>query len=263
MILVDNHQLLQQAPPRFQPAIAAIQRLANHPRYEAAFIFGSVARSDTSALSDLDVKVITDLDNPCANINHPHIGGVKLDLTFGSAAQLEAATRAEIERGERIPMLAESLIVFDKTGQLTALRARAQQARPKPYTAADHQLIQFWFFHMNDKAERFLQSDPHVALLAMHMNINEVLDIHYRLRERWRLSSKRLLQDMRQWDAAMAHLLEAFVTTADAQAKFAVWTKIVDHVLQPLGGRQPIDHNTCQCNVCRDDLAQLRDAQSR
>lgn len=250
----DDQDLLGQAPARFQCALAVIQRLADHPRYDAAFIFGSVARGDATVLSDLDVKVVTDLDNPCTNINHPHIETVKLDLTFGSLEQLEAGTQQEIERGERIPMLAESIIVFDKTGQLAALRSHAQAARPKPYTARDHQLIQFWFYHMNDKAERFVDSDPDVALLAMHMNINEALDIHYRLRERWRLSSKRVLQDLRQWDAAMAQLLEAFVATADARTKFTVWTDMIEHVLQPLGGRQPIDQNNCDCDVCRNDL---------
>ena len=255
--MIEDNDLLQQAPPRFQHAITAIQRLAAHPRYEAAFIFGSVARGDATMLSDLDVKVVTDIDNPCANINHPHIDGVKLDLTFGSFAQLETATHHEIERGLRIPMLAESIIVFDKTGQLAALRSHAQAARPTPYTAADHQLIQFWIFHMNNKAERFLNSEPYVALLAMHMNINEILDIHYRLRERWRLSSKRVLQDLRQWDVVMAQLLEAFVSTADERAKFAVWTKIVEHVLQPLGGRQPISENNCRCAVCQGDLGHL------
>ncbi len=259
----ENNDLLLQAPPRFRLAIAAIQCLADHPRYQAAFIFGSVARGDATAQSDLDVKVVTDLDNLCANINHPVIDGVKLDLTFGSFAQLQAATGAEIERGERIPMLAESLIVFDKTGQFVALRGHAQAARPKPYPAGDHQLIQFLVFHMNNKAERFVNSDPHVALLAMHMNVNEILDIHYRLQERWRLSSKRVLQDLRQWDAAMAQLLEAFVTATDAPAKFAVWTAIIEHVLQPLGGRQPIDQNNCGCDVCRNDLAQLNNALSR
>jgi dsRNA-specific ribonuclease len=91
------------------------------------------------------------------------------------------------------------------------------------------------------------------------MNINEVLDIHYRLRERWRLSSKRILQDLRQWDAVMAQLVEAFVSTMQAQTKFAVWTKMIDHVLQPLGGRQPISENNCQCDVCQGDLGQLID----
>ncbi len=253
-MLNDDLDLLQRVPARFQPAVAAVQRLAEHERYQGAFIFGSVARGDSTALSDFDVKVVVDQNNPFPNINHPVIAGVKLDIMFGSFAQLEDATRGEIERGERIPMLAESIIVFDKTGQLTALRERAQAARPKPYTTADYQLIQFWFFHMNDKAKRFLHNDPPAALLAMHMDMNWTLDIHYRLHERWRLSSKRILQDLRQWDPAMAQLLEAFVATADAEAKFAVWTQIMDHVLRPLGGRQPIAQNNCGCDVCRGDL---------
>jgi hypothetical protein len=138
MIAADDRALLQQAPTRFQPAITAVQLLVEHERYQGAFIFGSVARGDSTNLSDFDVKVVVNQNNPCPNINHPVIAGIKLDITFGSFAQLQTFTHNELERGERIPMLAESIIVFDKTGQLTALREHAQQARPKPYTAADH-----------------------------------------------------------------------------------------------------------------------------
>jgi predicted nucleotidyltransferase len=254
---ISESDILQSIPARFHAAITAIQQLAAHDRYQAAFIFGSVARGDSTNLSDLDVKVIVDQDNPCPNINHPFIDGVKLDLTFTSLSQLEAATQRDVERAERVPMLAESLIVFDKTGKLATLRSFARQARPKPFTAADHQLVQLLIFHANNKAQSFLNSDPCVALLVMHMSLNEVLDIHYWIRGRWRVSSKRLLQDVRIWDRELALLLETFVTTTEVHAKFTVWHDIIEHVLHPLGGRQPISENNCHCEVCRVDLANI------
>src|SRR5690348_13164800 len=94
-------------PPRFQPAYQCVQRLAQDERYLAAYIFGSVARGEGTEHSDLDVHVIVDEDNPCTNINHPIINGVKLDLSFRSLEQLKAHTKHQIELRERIPWVGE------------------------------------------------------------------------------------------------------------------------------------------------------------
>ena len=144
-------------------------------------------------------------------------------LTFLSFAQLAARTEREIEKGERVPMVAESIVVFDNTGELTRLRASAQRARPKPCTAADHQAIQFLVFYVNDKAERLLTTDPPAALLVMHTSVSDLVNTHYRLQRRWRLSSKRVLADLRDWDPAFATLMERFVSTTAVRAKF--WNK--------------------------------------
>lgn len=245
--------------PESYAAYQRIAALAEHERYLGAFIFGSVARGDDTLSSDFDVKVVVDQDNDCWNVNHPFIDGVKLDISFTSLAQLRASTEHEIARRERIPMLAESTIVFDKTGELGRLKRQALQARRKPFTGDDHQWAQFLVYHANNKAERFLDDDPLSALLVMHVSLDELLQIHYQINERWTVSSKRLLQDLRGWDQELARLLEQFVATCEAQAKFSLWTAIVDWVLRPLGGRLPIAENNCACPTCRSDLGLLLD----
>jgi predicted nucleotidyltransferase len=139
--------------------------LAQRRFCQAAYIFGSVARGETTTASDLDIHVLVDRDSQCANTNHPLINGVKLDLTCLSFAQLAARTQYEIEQGKRVPMVAESTIVFDHTGELTDLRASAQRARPKPCTPADHQSLQFGICHANDKAERLLTTEGIILTL--------------------------------------------------------------------------------------------------
>jgi predicted nucleotidyltransferase len=244
-------------PPEAYQAYRSILALAEHERYLGAFIFGSIARGDDTLRSDFDVKVVIDESNNCRNINHPFIDGVKLDISFGSIEQIRSAMEQEIERRERIPMLAESTIIFDKTGELARLKEQALQARPRPFTADDHQWTQFLIYHANNKAERFLYDDPLAALLVLHVSLDELLQIHYRVNERWSVSSKRLLQDIRSWDQHLAALLEQFVTTCETHEKFAVWTMIVDWILRPLGGRQPIAENSCACPACRHDLRML------
>jgi predicted nucleotidyltransferase len=211
-------------PSRFQPAYQRILQLAQADRYHGAFVFGSVARGETTAASDFDVKVVVGEDNRCSHINHTMVGGVKLDSTFGSFAQLNTATQCEIETGERIPMIAESIIVFDKTGDHRLLRQTASQARPKLLNEGDMQHIQFLVYHINDKVERHLDLDPTASLLVMHIGINVLLHFHYQIQRRWWMSSKRLLNDLRQWDATLTALLSRFTATCEVPAKFALWS---------------------------------------
>jgi hypothetical protein len=247
-------------PPRFHPAYRHIQNLAQHDRYQAALIFGSLARGEATDASDMDVKVVTDEDNPCSNINHPVIGGVKLDLSFASISQFRESLDREIANPERVPMFAESLIVFDKTGELTGLCEEAKTVQPRKLAQDEVQFMQFMFYHGNDKAERNVQSDPVAALLVMHVGLNDFLHFHYKIQGRWWVSSKRLLADLRSWDPPLARLVERFVTSCDVQTKFQVWSAIIDHILEPLGGRQPIAENVCHCPVCQVDLARVLDA---
>lgn len=248
-------------PARFLPAFHTIQHLEHYERYLAAFIFGSLARSEATEQSDFDVKVIVDEDNDCSNVNHPIIEGVKLDITFHSLLQTKAQLEREMKERERVPMLAESLIVFDKTGKLAMLQEQARQVRPKPVPPEEHQFMQFMFYHGNNKVERNLETDPITALLVMHVGLDDYLHWHYRLQQHWWVSSKRLLRDLRTWDTALAHLLEQFVVTSELHKKFALWSAIIDHILEPFGGRQPISENNCHCEVCERDLSMLSTAE--
>ncbi len=243
-------------PEQFAAAYNAIAHLAHADRYLGAFIFGSVARGTATAQSDLDARVLIDRDNACANINHPVIGGVKLDLTFVSLAQLRRDTDQEIARATRLPMIAESIIVFDKTSTLGDLRAQACRANSPQATPNDYQLLRFLVKHTNDKVERALDNDPAAALFAMHLGLVELLDIDRRLHGRWEVSSKRLLADLRRIDNKLAKLIERFVGSSALDAKFAAWQAIVTHIARPLHRWGEVE-NICACAVCHKDMAAL------
>ena len=250
-------QLSPTISKRFLAAYQSIEHLERYDRYLAAYIFGSFARGEATESSDLDVHVIVDEGNPCTNINHPIIDGLKLDITFLSLDQLKKRTSSEIEQRERIPIMAESLIIFDKTNELEQLQKRASQTKPRKILPEEYQFLQFMFFHGNDKVERNLEAAPLTALLVMHVGLNEFLKYHYQLQQRWWVSSKRLLADLYNWDLPLAHLMEHFVATCEVQAKFEYWSAIIDHILKPIGGRQPIAENNCACAICRQDLSMI------
>jgi predicted nucleotidyltransferase len=249
-----------EAPPRFRPAVRAIEALVRDERYRAAFLFGSLARGEATEASDVDANVVTIEPVACRSINHPRIGGVKLDLSFKSIEQLREQTDEEIGKNQRRPMVAESVVLFDKDGRLTALRDEARRGERKPVDPAEHDFLHFLIYHADDKARR--AEDRAAALWSMDEGLTWLLETHYRLHRRWWVSSKRRLADLRGWDPAMAELVAAFVATAEVASKLALWERIVARVVEPLGGRKPIEETSCGCPTCRADLVALLGSQT-
>jgi predicted nucleotidyltransferase len=244
-----------EVPSRFGPAVRAIEALARDERYRAAFLFGSLARGEATEVSDVDANVVTAEPVACRSINHPRIGGVKMDLSFKSIGQLREQTDEEVAKNERVPMVAETVVLFDKDGQLTALRDEARRVERRPVDRAEYDFLQFLVYHADDKARR--AADPSAALLSMDEGLTFLLETHYRLRRRWWVSSKRRLADLRGWDPPMAELVAAFVATAEVATKLTLWEQIVARVAEPMGGRKPIEETSCRCPTCRADLGAL------
>lgn len=150
------------------------------------------------------------------------------------------------------------VILFDKTGELTNLQKRIRNSKPQRYTRKNYQFVQFMLYHANNKVERVLKEDAVASLYSMHANIGEVLKIHFKLNGKWWVSSKNVLKSLGEWDKSLAQLVKNFVSTANINEKYNYWSAIIDHVAEPVGGRQPIAENNCGCRVCKKDLAALR-----
>lgn len=243
-------------PPKFQTPIQKIKSLEKNDHYLGAFIFGSVARGDANKHSDLDVKVIVREDNPCKNINHPFIDGVKLDITFISYEQLVQAAEKE-QKGGRVPMILESMIVFDKTGKLEELKDSYAGLKPPKSTPVDYQFHQFILYHHDEKVRRNLEEDPDTALLTMTLCLDELIKMHYLINGHWKVSSKRMLKDLGDWDGDFARLLREFMSENELEKKFMIWSTIVDHIAKPMGGRMAIEENNCDCDNCFRHLGEL------
>jgi hypothetical protein len=243
-------------PPKFQTPIQKIKSLEKNANYLGAFIFGSVARGDANKHSDLDVKVIVREGNPCKNINHPFIDGVKLDITFISYEQLVQAAEKE-RKGGRVPMILESVIVFDKTGKLEELKDSYAGLKSPKSSSADYQFHQFILYHHDEKVRRNLEEDPDTALLTMTLCLDELIKMHYLINGHWKVSSKRMLKDLDDWDFDFAQLLRGFIRENELEKKFIIWSTIVDHIAKSMGGRMSIEENNCDCENCVRDLGDL------
>jgi len=251
-------KIMKRLSEPFLSAYKKIEKLQSFDRYDAAFIFGSIARGDQNTDSDFDVIVIVNENNSCKEINHPIINGIKLDITFRSLKQVKEDNDKTFKKGEIFPMIAESIVVFDKTGKLTKYKTKFKNIKRRKAAKKDFQLIHFMLYHSDDKAKRNLESDKETALLALSININDILKFHYHIHGKWWLSNKRLLPDLRKWDSKMAKLVGQFVSTVDVNKKYKIWSKILDYVAEPIGGRKEIADVNCGCSVCRKDLELLQ-----
>ncbi|MBO0847709.1 MAG: nucleotidyltransferase domain-containing protein, partial [Nocardioides sp.] len=204
-------------PDRFEPAVRAIRSLQHDPRYLGALIFGSVAEGRTNRHSDLDVVVQVGEDSPCPNVNHPGYWPHKVDITFRSLRQIADLAEPDPGNRTRAPILAHAVVLFDKTGELQALQDRMAAVRPTPPTRDDRQFIAFMAYHGDDKVRRNMGQDPDAALYSMHACIGDLLEMHFRLHERWWVSSKNVLRDLDAWDRPLAGLVRRFLATADVE----------------------------------------------
>jgi predicted nucleotidyltransferase len=237
--------------------LEVFKKLEQNDDFLGAFIFGSFARAEQTEISDIDIKVVVKDGLDCTSINHPIIDGRKTDLSFNNLKTIIEGTEKEINERQRIPMIAESIILFDKTGELKRIKSKAIKAKPKKPNKKEMQWIQFMIYHLNDKVERFLKTDPASAMLSMHIGINDLLKFHYQFNQKWWLSSKKLLSDLRKWDPKMTKLLDLFTLENNIQKKFKIWTQMIDYILQEEGGRQKITENNCTCSNCKRNLELL------
>ena len=248
---------IRNIPEPFHSAVLKVKQLEKFDEYLGAFIFGSVARGEQNSDSDLDIKVVTAREEYCDTVNHPYIGEIKLDLSFNSKKRIKDLANEEMGSRKRVPMVAESIIIFDKDGFIKNLKSKALKVKPKKLRKKDHHWSKFMIYHAHDKAYRYLENDPASAMFSMGIDINDVLKDHYKLHGQWWVSNKRMLQDLESWDPHLARLLRKFSLSVDVGTKYKNYLKILNYISLPMGDWQNLKENNCNCKLCKKDLSYL------
>lgn len=226
--------------------IDKIKLLELNPKYEAGLIFGSHSRGGANKDSDIDTIIITNTDRNNI-ILHPYIDNIKLDLSFYSFKQFNEYMKSSIKKSpDREPMIAGCKTLFDKTGRLTKLVKTLNNVKPQRWNKVMEAEQRFLMYHANDKVVRNLEKDPTSSLLSMSVGINDLLKTHYLINEKWWLSNKKLLDDLRVWDNKMYKLLEKFLHSSDNQEKYVYWEKIYKYILSQIGGLKPLNEDIPQ-----------------
>ncbi|MBI2626739.1 MAG: nucleotidyltransferase domain-containing protein [Parcubacteria group bacterium] len=255
MSIYSNNKELNR---RVAKVFSILKKLKDDERYRACLIFGSSVRGEFVKGSDIDVKVVVG-GKDHSELNHIRIDGIKLDISFNSIERLREDTEKELERAKRIPIVSESIVLFDKDGKLKDLIADAKKRRlPKKYSKSKHDWVRFVILNEDLKVKRHLHTDPVAANHVMHTGLRDILDMYYEIVGRWHTSNKKTLSDLKKWDPKLRDILTKILSAKNMDDKFTHWTKMIDHILNKLGGRIDIEKTGCDCKICQQDISHLR-----
>ena len=244
---------------QYQETINQITQLAQYDRYEGAFVFGSFVTGHLHPASDLDVSVVVTDEPICPNVSHPLLNGIRVDISFDSMPKLAKMMEETMNQGLRKPWLYDAVILFDKKGRLQQLRKKVlQEAKPLAGKPLDTDHIQFEMYYKYTKPRKYLRTAPETANLIMHMQLAEVLKFHYKFQRQWWVSDKSIFENLAEWDPAMGKILLDFVNEHEIEQKYRLWTKMIDYILLPIGGRN-FDQfeESCDCDLCQVDIQRL------
>lgn len=242
---------------RIKKVLNILTKLKEDDRYRACLIFGSTVRGEFVKGSDIDVKVIV-RGEAHSELTHTNIEGIKLDISFNSIKSLQKDTEKELEKAKRIPIVTETIVLFDKDGELKRLATWAKKKMsPKKYSKSKHDWVRFVILNEDLKVRRHLNINPILANHVMHTGLGDVIDMYYQVAGRWHTSNKKTLSDLKNWDPKLQIILMNMLSEKNTQDKFVYWTKMIDHIMTKLGGRIDIEKTGCNCKICKSDVGYL------
>ncbi|ASP38518.1 nucleotidyltransferase [Bacterioplanes sanyensis] len=179
-------------------ALSAAEELARLHQPDFIILYGSIARGDATASSDIDIACFCLA--PDVKKDHRLFDGVPLD------AWLYASHEADASREEFLRFVGGELLL-DQQGQgqafLQQLQQRFEQG-PDPLSVDERQHIVAWSHKM---LQRSRQQDIE-SLYRRHWLLTDLLEFYFKLRQRWFLGSKAGFYYLQQHDAEVYELYQ-------------------------------------------------------
>ncbi len=185
-------------------------------------------------------------------VRQPIIDGIKLDISFVSLKQLR--DRENNDHSGKVPMLAEGVILFDTTGELSVLKKEMEQKMRESYSEKDRSHVQFLINHTESKIRYGLMNDMDTARICLQKGLRHLIDIHYKIQGRWNVSDKRLVRDLQNWDSTFLEMVRGFLNENNPEKQYVLWKDMATYIFRPWGGRQETKGDNCKCDQCKNDI---------
>jgi hypothetical protein len=221
-------------PAAFQQALdTVVGELTTRRDLVGILFFGSAARGDVRAGSDVDLYAITAQDIR-GHVGR-HVGGVPVEVSFGSLEQM--TTRVQQEVSVVVHAFATGRLLMDVTdGALRALCEEARITRDRGPSAAPASALLRFQFHLTDFVRDLEAMPEHSAATALMAS------------ECVRMSIEALCATERLWVPPMRSALVTLYSTHPAIAELvrhcadrgfsgSLAVELADQVLERLGGR--------------------------
>ena len=232
-----------------------LKKLRNDDVIEAVMLFGSAARDELKVSSDIDAIIIVDDEIlGKGHTLHPVISDVKLDLGVYTFESFEKETKKQAEKIDRIPMVGDSKVLFDKTGNLTKLRESYIES--KPILTDDYrQFCKFMITHNNEKVLNN-KNDLLNLVFLIGTNLEDSLKRHYQLQGRWRIADKRIIKDLEKWDLKLHGLVISLIEEVNPKKKLEKWTAMNKYLYEVNQIKSVVD-TSCDCDSCKEMMNRI------
>lgn len=226
-------------------------RLARHPQVTGLLLIGSAQRADVPAYADYDLVIVL-ADNPLRlHVGVTTIDGRLADLIFVTRPDVHAILNASrpldpgVWVGRLAAWLSEGTIRFDRHGELAAAQQTVKAAallRPRDET--DVTQAHFALNYNLAQTTRLLTSDDPVYQLAAQVRLHwfgasDLLTHYLTIRRKpWR-GEKAAIRYVQATDPDYLARYQRFLSTGDANAKFALYRQLAAEAAAPAGGLWP------------------------
>jgi hypothetical protein len=220
-------------PDRFIAARdVAVAELSGRADMVGVLFFGSVARGDATAMSDIDLYVITAADT--RGHRGRFIGSVPVEVSFGSLAQF--TNQVVEEQSVVVNAFATGRILLDRTGEvaaLTRLAATFWSRGPAPLTPEARLRFRF---HLTDAVRDLedLEEGSVEAILPAAVCVQMAIDALCGVRSVWTPPPRHAVRSLRRFAPDFAAKVERCAVRGFPAESVA---DLASEVLELLGGR--------------------------
>lgn len=231
-----------------------LARLANHPQVDGLLVMGSAGAGDMHPTSDYDVLVVLQEMSAPLRLALTIVERRLTEVYFTSSAALEklaaekvtSETDADNLRPAMTRWLQTGRIAFDRSGLLA--RARAMVASRDWFVAATGAEMYDRWAHTNytvRQTRRMATADDLVYQMAVDLRLlyglDDLKNDYFVLRQLPYCGEKEAVRYWMDHDPSYLRLFQETLSEADRACKVALYERLAELTLAPVGGLVPVD----------------------
>lgn len=213
----------------------AVDRLSKRKNLTGLILFGSIAKGQSHAYSDIDIYAVG--DNEKDRTERFLIDDIPVQVQWRSLQDF----REKLIYPKRVlPVLAEGIIIYDPKGYLKQFIPMAKaiyEKGPEPLNVRERTLLRGKLSDGLYEVEGLLICESGIcSLFLMDEVLYEALIGYYELNCWWKVSRKKMIKDIKSKEEELYRDIEEYFLENDLNIKMIKLRKIVNKVLSAAGG---------------------------
>lgn len=218
-----------------------LRNLCDDQNVAAVILYGSLARGDCTAKSDIDLQVL--LENGPGKKQHFCIGDVEIDIGYDVASF--AVVGAVVYRREYfVKALGTGVLLYERTPGLIAesmavakmIYKNRPQYRQNPVGTL---FMRYGLVNRLQEAERLCENDPVAAFYVLAVGFDNVIFSYDWYNNYWPAIKRKWLEELVTKDKYFCDLATEYLQATRLADRIKAYQKVLRYFLEPLGGFLP------------------------